>query len=177
MGGKCEISQKRVDRQWGPWGETIQINETNTSYVEYVTRETSVDYAHGGLEGTEAAEMVQRSLIWVKEGLSWQNAKTHCESLGGSMFSNFDGTESQLLFFAEKFNNQHFWLGVYTNDHQDWLSVDDDDVVDPELLRWRDGEPNNGGGNSNYVSSKDGSLGDDQEHHEVSSVCDISTNN
>ena len=174
MGGKCEISHKRVDRQWGPWGETIQINETDTSYVEYVTREVSIDYAHGGINGTEGPELVLRSLIWVREGRSWLASKANCESLGGKLFYNVDGTESQLMFFAEKLNYHFFWLGIYTKDHVDWLTVDDYIISDPAQLNWKDGQPENVYGDSDYVSSKDGALSDNQEHHEMYSICDMS---
>ena len=174
MGGKCEISHKRIDRQWGPWGESIQIIETNTSYVEYVTREVSIDYAHGGINGTEGPELVLRSLIWVREGRSWLASKAHCESLGGKLFYNVDGTESQLMFFAEKLNYHLFWLGIYTKDHVDWLTVDDYIISDPDLLNWKATQPQNAYGDSNYVSSEEGVLSDDREYHKMYSICDMS---
>ena len=97
----------------------MHLNDTNTSFVEYLTREVSIDYAHGGIKEAEGPQLVLRSLKWVREGQSWLAAKAHCQSLVGKMFFNSDGTEPQLLFFAEKLNYQNVWLCIYTTDHVD----------------------------------------------------------
>ena len=71
------------------------------------------------------------------EKKSWHEAKTHCENLDGKLFHNMNGTCEQILFFLAKMNNEHHWLGIYTEDHKNWISVDGE-VISDELLVWKE---------------------------------------
>ena len=100
----CEINGKRVDIEWGP---EIQ-NETDTESIKFHSRETLVDASHGGYSGGAKYDIVE----WIKfvhELKTWDDAKSHCETMGGKLFSNVDGTAEQLDFFLLKMNYKYHW--------------------------------------------------------------------
>ena len=55
---------------------------------------------------------VFKSLKVVKERKNWTEARTHCEEIGGKLFSDLDGSLAQLNILFELQNNLWFWLGL-----------------------------------------------------------------
>ena len=92
--GFCQIGGKRVDREWSSWEE--KINSSSVEYVVYNQREKLVDFAHGGKIGEEDSIHVTTKFILVTAKKSWWQAKSNCDKLGGHLFSNLDGSTSQL---------------------------------------------------------------------------------
>ena len=42
-----------------------------------------------------------------------------------------------------------YWLGIYTDDHQNWRNLFNDPIED-DLLQWIPGQPNESGKELNY---------------------------
>ena len=114
------------------------------------------------------------------EKKSWHDARAHCEELGGKLFHNMNGTCDQILFLMAKMNNEPHWLGIYTENHEDWKTVDGQ-VIDNGLLEWQYKQPYNFGGNQFYVSNRhyewyapaDIGLADFPASDSLASVCDM----
>ena len=47
--GKCNIKGKRVDLQWGEWGESIVTNDSSVKFIRVQRRAPEVEAAHGGI--------------------------------------------------------------------------------------------------------------------------------
>ena len=90
----CQISPKRVDREWSPW--EVRTNTSSSEFVEYNWREILVDFAHGGLKGDEKSEEITKRLRIVSATKNWWDADSNCRQLGGLLFSNLDGTAAQI---------------------------------------------------------------------------------
>ena len=172
------IRRKRVDREWGKWG----WNETLDDGVDRKTiqrRQILIDAAHGGIEGNGSSEKIVRWIKFVKHEMTWDKANESCELLGGELFHRVNGTQQQLDFFVDKMGNKSHWLGIYTDDHVVWKSVLND-VIKPELLLWKRGQPNNNGGDQNHVANTAPwnnvptiGLSDNNKSEKKRFICDI----
>ena len=174
----CLIGGKRVDREWGQWGGN-EIVDDPPDWKIVNKRETLVDAAHGGIHDLADSE---RALEWIKfvdQEMTWEDAKANCETLGGTLFSRVDGTEDQLEFLLQKMNGKRHWLGICTENHKVWKSVTGD-VIDPTLLYWKTGQPNNVEKQQKYVANYPAwgkvlftGLADDQNSRAKGSVCEM----
>ena len=155
--GHCDIKSKRVDREWTEWEHTDdRIEDGLNDYKKFkiFTREIKIHEAHGGKRGTDGRvryEEVALWLKWVREELSWDESMAKCKAYGGQLYEDLDGTEEQLAWFREKFDNNFYWLGIYTEDHQTWKKFSGG-VIGGNKLLWYPGQPNNNGGRQLYVS-------------------------
>ena len=136
--GRCQINKKRVDGEWGSW-ETELIIDNSTEYLKMKIRQPTKVFAHPEIT---REEKVLEWFRWIKQEMHFIEAKNYCEQIGGKMFSNVDGTKSQLEFFWEKLDSQIHWLGIFTDDHVVWKSIDGL-PIDDSLLIWHPGQPNN----------------------------------
>ena len=73
---------------------------------------------------------------WVRQKKTWDQAKTYCESMGGKLFSDIDGTEDQLNWLVTKMGENH-WVGIYrkTDGASDWFTTEDE-LLESSLLNW-----------------------------------------
>ena len=78
----------------------------------------TVAEAHGGKSGDSLK--VVSWLHFVRRGLNWFEAERNCESLGGRLFADVDGTATQLQFLLDRMGDQHYWLGIRTFDRIQW---------------------------------------------------------
>ena len=56
--------------------------------------------------------VVFKSLKIIKERKDWWAARTHCEEIGGKLFSDLDGSLDQLNTLFNLQNMKTFWLGL-----------------------------------------------------------------
>ena len=121
-------------------------------YKIWQERDILIDAAHGGSKGQNDSEKVIVWLKFVSDQLNWTDSRKNCISMGGDLFSKVNGTENQLKFLLSKLDNKEHWLGIYTEDHQIWKSVNGS-TIENEKLFWRPGQPNNWNGKQYHVSS------------------------
>ena len=55
--------------------------------------------------------------------------------MGGKLFDNLNGSQSQLDFLFQKAGNQDFYLGVWSSDGQVWKKGNGE-VISAEKLLW-----------------------------------------
>ena len=177
--GYCQISLKRVDREWTEWSQMDLIVDTGAEYKEtkIFEREITILEAHGGKTGNDTRNRYTETLYWltfVKQLMNFSDAKANCESHNGHLFYDVNGTTEQLDWLFEKMDGELYWLGIYRN-FNNWISLDGQ-VLNSKLL-WKAGQPNNVGGQQNYVvgGASDGSkkLEDMEAFKEFYSVCHI----
>ena len=109
--GDCPISKKRVDAQRGPWGSPQVLIDDEYEWKTEVRREIVLEKAHGGKTTSDAATKVDSSLMFIRTEMTFQKARDHCNSLGGLMFFNVNGSLSQLKFLHARFSGAH-WMGI-----------------------------------------------------------------
>ena len=143
---ECQINLKRFDRQWTDWqyaeNRTLHGNEEYKE-INIFMREVTMQEAHGGITGDAEMHEETKWLKWVREKLAWDEALENCRSkYSGKLFYNLDGSIGQLEWFSEKMEASRYWLGIYTEDHQVWTTIDGVAVTD-SLLVWKSGQPSN----------------------------------
>ena len=133
--GNCEINQKRVDDRFAApeVKEVLRKNE----YQKYDFRDHVTVNAHGGIIlDVESVEFI----FWIiksPKGSPWPEAKSFCESIGGKLFSNLDGTKAQ-LDLVYKMEERSYWLGVYTEkliQKNKWKNIDGN-AINSEKIYW-----------------------------------------
>ena len=99
--------------------------------------------------------------MFVADLKTWYDARTHCQSLGGQMFSDLDGTAEQLRLLVDTFGYQTMWLGVYRSDlnSTEWTTAEDKPMPN-ELMYWDvgHGEPSFGVDQFVALAAADGML-------------------
>ena len=127
----CQINQKRVDCQTGPPSYTVI--DTPTEWKKSVQYEVTENF-HGGKNDC-TSELIEEWFVWVATEMDFTAAKDHCESIGGQLFGDVNGTDEQLGFLFEKQNRQSFWLGI-TDEHSPdvYKSLSGNDVT--SYIRW-----------------------------------------
>ena len=177
--GNCQISLKRVDREWTQWSQMDEIVDTGAEYkkMKIFEREITVLEAHGGKTGDDTRNRYTETVYWltfVKQLMNFSEANATCESRNGHLFYDVDGTIEQLNWLNEKMDGKYYWLGIYTEDFINWISLDGE-VLNSKLL-WKTGQPNNSGGLQKHVTSGGGfgsKLGDLGAHLDLYSICHI----
>ena len=73
-----------------------------------------------------------------------------------------------------KMNRVYYWFGIFTHDHKTWIDTTNKEI-DPNLLLWKNGEPNNKGGNEYFVglSYPGDTVNDYEASVQLASVCDM----
>ena len=110
--------------------------------------------------------------------MAWHESRNNCITLDRKMFSNLTGNTEQLNFIARKVDNESCWLGIFTEDRQTWKNVDGV-IEDKNLLQWGESQPDNSGGNEDYVGvivsdiTSPAGLNDFPGSAMLGSVCDI----
>ena len=142
--GVCEINMKRVDSQWGPWENEVQIDGQD-EFKEIQKRQVIVDIAHGGIQSTDDTERTKYWLKFVPDSVIWLKGKSTCESLGGKLFSHLDGTPAQLEFFVDKFGSTSMWMGLYRESAESFQYITTEGKAVPDdLIYWHQKEPSYG---------------------------------
>ena len=105
--GNCQISLKRVDREWTQWSQTDETVDTGAEYKEMkiFERDITVLEAHGGKTGDDTRKRYTETsywLIFVKQRMNVSEAKANCESNNGHLFYDVNGTTEQLDWLYEK---------------------------------------------------------------------------
>ena len=133
--GFCRINEKRIDREWGPWVAEVVV-ETEREFKEIEKKQIVLDFAHGGKTGVDPTERIKKWLVFVTEKKNWNKAKVHCENLGGKLFSDLDGTVTQLEFIVGKFGYTPMWFGVHRESaaSTQWITIDGELVPDNKIL-------------------------------------------
>ena len=174
--GDCQISLKRVDREWTQWSQTDETIDTGAEYkkMKIFEREITVLEAHGGKTGDDTRNRYTETLYWlsfVKQPMTFSDAKANCEANSGHLFYDVDGTIEQLEWLLEKMDGKNYWL-FYTEDSINWISLDGE-LLNSKLL-WQPGQPKSAGGQQKYVIGGYGSkLGDKKAYQKFYSVCHI----
>lgn len=87
-----------------------------------------------------------------EEDVTWQQAKARCEKMGGYLACIT--SESEQAFLAELADGRYLYLGG-TDEKQEgtWRWIDGSDW---KYESWLPGQPNNWGGDENYLATYDG---------------------
>ena len=167
----CQIDKKRIDAEWGPWVFEAEI-DTATELKGKFKREKTIEMAHGGKNVHGVSERPQMWIEFVQESLSWNDSVVKCESLGGQLFSNFDGSDEQRELINQKLYSERHWVGIYTTDHIIWRALDGVPLNDSQLPWIRD-QPNNINGAQNSVLITRHGLNDWAGVAKFRSICDL----
>ena len=167
----CQIDKKRIDAEWGPWVFEAEI-DTAAELKGKFEREKTIEMAHGGKNVHGVSEKPQMWIELVQESLSWDDSVVKCESLGGQLFSNFDGSDEQMKLITQKLNGERHWVGIYTTDHIIWRALDEVPLNDSQLS-WIEGQPNNRKGSQNQVLISPAGLNDWEGKKKNHSICDL----
>ena len=101
-------------------------------------------------------------LQWIHDRKSFEDARDHCVTLGGSLFHDLNGTVEQLQLLWSKTDKRptdwggfdsYFIGGTRRNDGQ-WVGVNGE-VFDPDNLIWYPGEPDANGDSMGAWSYRD----------------------
>ena len=137
--GHCSISKKRVDAQWGSWNSPRVLIDDESQWKTVVHREIVLEKAHGGKIPAGAATKVDSWLMFIRTELYFGKARSYCNSLGGLLFFNVNGSWSQLQFLHARLGAH--WLGIYTEaGGSGWKSITGK-IIPDQLLFWNEGVP------------------------------------
>ena len=109
-----------MDRHWGPW-EVETLIETQQEFKEVWKRTMIMDYAHGGRIGIDGSKK-QTWLRFVESFLNWGSARDHCSQLGGYLFSDIDGSPTQLEALMERTGSRFHHLTKNIKNHSKMLT-------------------------------------------------------
>ena len=109
--GNCAINEKRIDVEWGRWSTQIVVNTTTEHKLVKTGRIITVESAHGGVDNDES----ETTVYWfqrVYEKQTWSKAIEKCETLGGRLFADLDGTTFQQDLMINNIPAAYYWLGL-----------------------------------------------------------------
>ena len=135
----CQINQKRIDSEWGPWSSAETANDSESEWKVMASRDVAIAVAHGGKQAKGNATKIYSWLVFVREKMNWYNAKSKCETLGGKLFDNLNGTSQQIRWLREKMGRR-FWVGIYSEDYVTWKSTSGEAIPNSSLF-WQSGSP------------------------------------
>ena len=150
--GACKLAHKRVDQQWGEWEDDSVASDNE--WKESKRRTLITEAAHGGLQGQLDSEEVTHWFLFIREKMTWTEAKDNCEKLGASLFWNLDGTKEMLEEFWIRLDSEDYWIGIQTEDQSTWKTVNDE-VIDDELIPWNENKNNRDSGNVVALQGKE----------------------
>ena len=169
---RCETNQKRIDAKWTEWQDVI--SDTAEAWRRNQTRFCTMSF-HGGIEtctgGTEEITMLDW-IVWVRDPRNWGDSKTGCETLGGHLYDDLDGTAAQLEFFEQKLGCREHWTGVSRASQSSPWKYIDGRVFPTDRLLWGEGEPQNKVDDLAIVSQLS-KLNDARKSYTMCSVCDM----
>ena len=76
---------------------------------------------------------------FVRENKTWYEARKYCKDLGGKLFSNLNGTFSQLEFLSNKLGSCG-WIGGEKLGGSHWRTADGKSIPSENIV-WAEGEP------------------------------------
>ena len=128
----CQINQKRADCQiLEPWRQTLI--DTEAEWKFYSERNVSESF-YGGVDNCTSFQ-IDEWFIWVDQKMSFENAKNHCQSIGGQLFGDINGTDEQFNLLLRKQNYENFWLGITDKDSPDvYMSLSGKNVTN--FIHW-----------------------------------------
>ncbi|XP_075246920.1 uncharacterized protein LOC142340253 [Convolutriloba macropyga] len=128
----CQINHKRVDCQTGPPSYTVI--DTPTEWKRFTEYDYVLENLHGGRNECQAVQ-IEEWFVWVSTEMTFPDAQDYCESIGGQIFGDINGTAQQFDFLYHKQNGQNFWLGITDRDVPDvYKSLNGIDVT--SYLKW-----------------------------------------
>ena len=140
---KCEMAGKQHESFWGEWHHFVEI-DTSEEWKKVQQRECILYTAHASSTCNEKLSEVE-IIEWyrfVHEEKYWEEAILNCRNLGGKLFSNLNGTVSQLEFLQNKVG-RNGWIGGWESGN-DWRN-DDQEIIPSEKIIWAGNEPVMGG--------------------------------
>jgi hypothetical protein len=116
---------------------------------------------HAGVGAAEPPEIPEEAksfdghhylLVDDVDDLTWDVARRRCEQWGGTLAVVTDAEEAS--FIAELCDGRYMYLGATDQDEEGvWVWVDG---TPWEYTNWMDGQPNDYGGEENYLATYDG---------------------
>ena len=107
------MRRKAIDGQW--LSERHQVKFDNTTDWLKVFKRDCLGTAHGGKACYGPNEVKLEWVRVISEPLSWNDAKSKCQNMGGKLFHSLNGTQEQLEFLYERAGHQKFFLGISTH--------------------------------------------------------------
>ena len=115
----------------------LQVTDDSTEYKVFRSQQcllagSVVDLSNCLDDPSAVNEEVLEWYIFYPNGAPWTIAKQTCESLGGLLFGDLNGTTAQLQFFQDKLGNPiKYHLGVTNEDNVNiWKSTRGEDMTD-----------------------------------------------
>ena len=143
--GNCDINNKRVDAIEG--SEKVQVFEVdNWHSVKLVEQVECVPNAsHGGLK----CELDPEPLVWLhwvpNTTMTFEKAKRYCDTLGASVFADFDVFEANEEMFHTRMFEATIWVGLQK--HGNCWRNQIPNIISTEIPWAAPVEPGNLGGN------------------------------
>ena len=167
---KCKMAGKQHESYWGEWRHIVEI-DTNDEWKKVDKRECilhTARHAPSTCNGKTSEVELMEWYKFVREGKTWLEAKANCEELGGKLFSNLNGTASQLEFLSNKLGSCG-WIGGYATSLSlsRWRKVDGG-IIPSENIVWAGGEPHEG-----KMCICNNKLYTDQFEVKMRSFCDL----
>lgn len=83
------------------------------------------------------------------EGMTWEEAKSYCESLGGHLVTITDENEQAFIenLLSEKGTKKSYWIGCKLNSNEEMYWVTEEDMT---YSNWAPDEPDNYQENQGY---------------------------
>ena len=163
---RCKLAGKQHKTTWGEWLHFVEI-DTSEEWKKCQQRYCKGSTYHSTLScnGKFSEVEIIEWYRFVHERKNWDEANGNCRDLGGKLFSNLNGTVSQLEFLHNKLGSCG-WIGGRKTDNA-WRN-DDDVVIPSEKIIWALDEPRR-----DHMYVCDGEMMARLKTYERPSVCDL----
>ena len=116
----CQMVFSEMQMGWAPIVEETE----NHKKVYYREKCKHSPYKEDLPCYDEPKEKLMEYIEYVKDKKSYFEAVEHCESIGGQLFGDLDGTFEQIEDFAEKLGSTDVWFGVTDWGHEGiWMNL------------------------------------------------------
>ena len=130
-----------------PSAEEMKVSTGISISRENGAKEFNIEDANKTDKGSTPTE--QHTYEIINTRMTWQEAAEYCESVGGYLATIESQTEyDKIVTLAESSGRKVLWLGAVRNSKQNFEWITDEEF---SFTRWLSGEPNNEGGNENYL--------------------------
>ena len=160
-------------------GENSTVTKTKDEYKEESFQKCDPKIP-GGRNVCKNGEVDETKVVmWLKfvkeEQKNWFDSRDHCASIGGSLFSNLNGTMEQLEFLRTNAGGL-YWLGVFILGEIEkdslWETVTGS-LIHNDRLVWQINEPKESPSGTTYVAGRNQGLVTRENSTEARFICDM----
>ncbi|KAK7070010.1 hypothetical protein SK128_004120, partial [Halocaridina rubra] len=150
------------------WDTATLICSLPTSIQSEITTET----ASPTLQTYYISSMDGKAIIMSPSQGYWQQVKTDCENMQGSLYLPPDSAYALVLHHA--LGKGRFWTGMYREPSMNSIWYTMDEHVVSQRPDWQSGQPDDNSGNEYYTILRKGFLHDvDEYQDQIFGLCEI----